>query len=115
MPYPREEFHSSGLLHWKEGEVPAPPDAVEAARNVIREINDAEIHVANALKSAKSALTERAEKGLFDWSMPFNCEFTVLFNAGPTRRFYESCGEGQDPFRLRVRPAFYDYSGRDDG
>ena len=105
-----EEFHASGLLDWKEGESAAPPIAVEAARSVIREINDAEIHVTDILKSARSALAERAKKGLFDWSMPFNCKFTVLFDTGPTRRFYQSCGEGEEPIRLRVRPAIHDRS-----
>ncbi|MGJ0391156.1 MAG: hypothetical protein ACR650_00095 [Methylocystis sp.] len=31
----REQFHSSGLLDWKEGELAAPPVAMEAARSVI--------------------------------------------------------------------------------
>jgi hypothetical protein len=104
------KFHSSGLLNWKEDELATPPDAVEAARSVIREINGTEIHVASALELARSALAKCPDKRLFDWAMPFNCEFTVLFNTDPTRRFYQSCGEGDEPIRLRVRPRLHDRS-----
>ena len=103
-----EELHSSGLLGWEESELNAAPVLVEAAKDVIRQINEAEARLIDVVKSAKSALTGHAEQGLIDWSMPYNCEFTILFNPGPTRGFYETCGEGEEPMRVRVRPPFRD-------
>lgn len=101
-----DELHSSGLLGWEESELNASPVLVAAAKDVIRQINEAEARLINVVKSAKSALIGHAEQGLIDWSMPYNCEFAVLFNPGPTRRFYEACGEGEEPMRVRVRPPF---------
>ena len=103
-----DELHSSGLLGWEESELNASPVLVEAAKDVIRQINEAEAHLINVVKSAKSTLIDHAEQGLIDWSMPYNCEFTVVFNPGPTRRFYQMCAEGEEPMRVRVHPTFRD-------
>jgi hypothetical protein len=103
-----EEFHSSEILHWEESELNASSVLVETAKDVIRQINEAEAHLINVVKSAKSTLIDHAEQGLIDWSMPYNCEFTVVFNPGPTRRFYQMCAEGEEPMRVRVHPTFRD-------
>jgi hypothetical protein len=83
-----EEFQSAGLFRWEQSDLNSSPVWVQAAMDVIQQINEAETHVIKVVKSAKSALIDHAEQGLFDWSMPYNCEFTVLFNPGPARRFY---------------------------
>ena len=98
----------SDLLRWEESELNASPVLVEAAKDVIRQINEAEARLIDVVKSAKSALTGHAEQGLIDWSMPYNCEFRVLFNPGPTRRFYETYGEGEEPMRVPVCTPFRD-------
>lgn len=75
---------------------------------MIAQINAAEVRLTDVVKSAKRALTDHAEQGLIDWSMPYNCEFTVLFEPGPTRRFYDTCGDDEEPMRFRIRPPFRD-------
>jgi hypothetical protein len=102
------EALSSGILDLEQSELNTPPDLAEAAKDVIAQINEAEVRLTNVVKSAKRALLDHAEQGLIDWSMPYNCEFTVRFNPGPRRRFYETCGEGEEPMRVRVRPRFRD-------
>ena len=103
-----DEALSSGILDWEQSELNTPPVSVEVAKDVIAQINEAEVRLTNVVKSAKRALRHHAEQGLIDWSMPYNCEFTVVFDPGPTRRFYENCGDGEEPLRVRVRPAFRD-------
>ncbi len=101
-----DDFQSSGLWWSETGDVKPCPALVEAAQEAVRQINQAEINLSRVVKSAKSALLNHAEQGLIDWSSPYECEFSILMNAGPTRRFYEICGEGDaegDPRLLRVR------------
>jgi hypothetical protein len=104
----RDEALSAGLFDWDQSELNEPPVSAELAKNVITQINAAEARLTNVVKSAKRGLMNHAEQGLIDWSMPYNCEFTVVFNPGPTRRFYDTCGDGEEPLRFRIRPPFRD-------
>ena len=60
------EAHSTGCFHVNRldggGEQP-PPALAEAAREVIDQINQAEIRLNTAIKTAKAALLEHADQG----------------------------------------------------
>lgn len=101
------DFLTSDLFwSWQKGEAEPEPSPVEvvAANNVIRQINDAERRLIDVVQSAKAALLSHAEQGLIDWTMPsYDCEFSVIFEPGSARRFYDTCCDGE-PFRLLIRP-----------
>lgn len=100
-----DEFHASGLWWWQESEPPPSSGVAEAAEDAIRQINEAETRLIGVVKSAKAALLGHAEQGLIDWSMPYDCEFSVHLNPGPHRHFYQTCGQGEEPMLLRLHPS----------
>jgi len=99
-----EEFLSSDLCRWDHRHPEPSPGLVEAAKETIRKINEAEVRLIGAIKSAKSAQANYAEQGLIDWSMSYDCEFAVVIDPGPSRRFYDTCGEGEEPMLIRLSP-----------
>jgi len=90
---------------------PAPsPALVAAAEEVICRINDAQNRLVKVVQSAKSALLNHADQSLIDWTMPYDCEFELLLKPGPTRTFYNTCCDGEEPMRVGVRFGQHDMS-----
>lgn len=102
----RTEFSSEGLTNYDKVEPGESENSVVCAKSVIEQINSAERRIVSDVRSASTALLKHANTGLFDWSAPFDCEFSVLFEVSPLRQCYDFCLEGDEPMRLRIRPQF---------
>lgn len=89
---------------WPDWNGPEDADLVAAAWQTIDDINRAETQLVGVVESARKALLEHAEPGLIDWTMPFEYDLAILLDAGPGRRFYETCGDGEEPLRVRIKP-----------
>jgi hypothetical protein len=98
------EIYDSNLRLWGDFEPEPAPALVNAAKAIIGRINEAENRLIKAVSAAQSALLTHADHGLIDWNMPYDCEIDVLIDPGPTRRFYETCAEGEEPMRIRLDP-----------
>lgn len=100
---------------WRDA--PPPPGLCEAAKRMIEQIDAAEMRMVECVADAQATLLARQPDGLFDWSMPFDFEITLLLHPGETRRFYDTCGDGDEPLRIPVpgyspipREKFDDYN-----
>ncbi len=93
------EILETGRVEWS-----APEDAelITAVQETIAEINRAETRLHGVVESARKALLEHADPGLIDWTMRFEYEFSILFDHGPTRRFYETCCDDDEPMRVSL-------------
>ena len=107
----QHEIYSSDL--WRRYvDLPSPapsPALVSAAEEAICKINEAQLRVADVVKSMRGALLEHADQGLFDWTSQCECEFNIIMKGGAARPFYETCdfgdGDNSEARRFRVRPA----------
>lgn len=75
---------------------------IEAAKKVINEINAAELAMVQEVEGARKIILEQQPQSLIDWTMPFDYEMTVILEPGPSRAFYQDCGDGEEPFRIPV-------------
>lgn len=81
---------------------PVAAEVVSDVRRTIEEINAAELRLVGHCESTKAALRERDVSGLIDWTGPIDYHFAVLLDPGPSRAFYESCGDGEESLRISL-------------
>jgi hypothetical protein len=103
------KFNSDGLYCFADDEFALTTGSVDRVKVVIEEINDAERRIIEVVNSARSALLSHANQGLFDWTMPLYCEFSLLFETPSDRLVYDSCFDGE-PMRIQIKPRFRQFS-----
>lgn len=80
---------------------------IEAARQVISEINAAELKMVSQLKKAKTALIRGASDGIFNWKYDGTVGIALILRTHPSRHFY---GRYDDQFEeLAIPLDWYGY------
>lgn len=85
----------------KSRDTPVDSDLIRVVQETIEQINSAEKHLVCQLEAVRNTILQR-HGDPSDLNQPHEWEFDILFDTGPARRCYQTCGLDGDPLRIDV-------------